>query len=315
MPTPPNQSVIAPPSRAAVFLVLTLAEGSEQVVRDVLADMPALVRSVGFRVPEDELGCVVGIGSRAWDRLFGSPRPAELHPFVPLRGARHVAPATDGDLLLHVRARHEGTCFELAGLITRRLGGAATVVDETRGFTSFDRRNVLGFADGTENPTGTGAERTVFVGEEDPAFAGGSYVVVQKYLHDIDAWSALPVEEQQRVIGRTKTEDVELSEKDQPADSHVAVNQVEDADGEELEIVRLNLSFGSLAAREFGTYFIGYCRTPSIVEQMLRNMFLGTPDAAYDRLLDFSTAVTGSLFYVPTPAFLEACGGPQGGDS
>ncbi|MEU8774190.1 Dyp-type peroxidase [Streptomyces sp. NPDC048606] len=308
MPAPTTQPVIAPPARAALFLVLNLAEGSERLVREVLADVPALVRSIGFRVPGEELGCVVGVGSEAWDRLYGAPRPAELHPFVPLKGERHAAPATDGDLLLHVRAAHEGTCFELAALITRRLGAAATVVDETRGFTSFDRRNVLGFADGTENPTGVAGERTVYVGEEDPGFAGGSYVLVQKYLHDVGVWGALPVEEQQRVIGRTKTEDLELSEKDQPSDSHVAVNQVEDADGEELEIVRLNMSFGSLAAEEFGTYFIGYCRTPSVVERMLRNMFLGTPDAAYDRLLDFSTAVTGSLFFVPAPDFLEARG-------
>lgn len=302
------QTVLAPPAKAAVFLVCTIAPGGEAVVRELLQDLSGLKRSVGFRSPGGELTCVAGIGSVAWDRLFDGPRPRDLHPFVPLAGARHFAPATPGDLLFHVRARRMDLCFELARLIGERLRGAAAVVDEVHGFKSFDERDLLGFVDGTENPEGALAADSVYVGDEDAEFAGGSYVVVQKYLHDLTAWNSLPVEEQERIIGRTKLDNRELPDDVKPPDSHVARNTVTGADGEEQKIVRDNMPFGRIGDGEFGTYFIGYARTPEVTERMLRNMFLGdlprTRDL-HDRILDFSTAVTGSLFHVPTADFLD----------
>ncbi|MFI5531938.1 Dyp-type peroxidase [Kitasatospora sp. NPDC051853] len=303
--SPNLQPVLAGPSRAALFLVMTVEAGGEPVVRELLGDLAGLVRSVGFRRPEDRLSCVAGIGSQAWDRLFDGPRPAGLHPFVPLRGARHTAPSTPGDLVFHVRAQQADLCFELGTLITRRMAGAVRVVDEVQGFTYFDQRDLLGFVDGTENPEGNPAVEAVYVGEEDPAFAGGSYLIVQKYLHDLDGWDRIGSDEQERVIGRTKLSDVELPDGVQAPDSHVAVNQVLDEDGEERQIHRANMPFGSPGRGEYGTYFAGYCRTPEVTEQMLRNMFLGTDEASHDRILDFSTAVTGSLFHVPTADFLE----------
>ena len=173
------------------------------------------------------------------------------------------------------------------------------------GFRSFDERDLLGFVDGTENPEGGAARAAVLIGDEDPAFAGGSYVVVQKYLHDLDAWDALPVEEQERAIGRTKLSDIELPDDVKPADSHVALNTIVDEDGEERQIVRVNMPFGRVGAAEFGTYFIGYARSPDVIEQMLTNMFVGNPPGTHDRILDFSTAVTGNLFFVPTADFLD----------
>ncbi|MFS4095319.1 Dyp-type peroxidase [Streptomyces sp. AF1A] len=305
-----SQSVIAPPAKSAVFLVFTIASGCEGVVRDLLPDLAGLRRSVGFRSPDADLTCVAGIGSTAWDRLFAGPRPRDLHPFVPLTGTRHHAPSTPGDLLLHLRARRMDLCFELAQLIAERLRGAATVADEVHGFKSFDERDLLGFVDGTENPEGRLADDAVFVGDEDPEFAGGSYVIVQKYLHDLTAWKALPTEEQERVIGRTKLNNVELPDDVKPADSHVALNTVTDEDGNERKIVRDNMPFGRVGDGEFGTYFIGYARTPEVIEHMLRNMFLGDRPNVHDRILDFSTAVTGSLFHVPTADFLDDPPGP-----
>ncbi|MER6979289.1 Dyp-type peroxidase [Streptomyces carpinensis] len=300
-----SQSVLAPPAKAAVFLVCTIAPGGEGVVRDLLPDVAGLRRSVGFRAPDAELTCVVGIGSAAWDRLFEGPRPRDLHPFVPLAGARHCAPSTPGDLLFHVRARRMDLCFELAQLIAERLQGAVTVVDEVHGFKSFDERDLLGFVDGTENPEGGPAADAVFIGDEDPDFTGGSYVIVQKYLHDLTAWKALPVEEQERVIGRTKLDNVELPDDVKPDDSHVALNTITDEDGNERKIVRDNMPFGRVGDGEFGTYFIGYARTPEVTEEMLRHMFLGDRPGIHDRILDFSTAVTGCLFHVPSADLLD----------
>ncbi|MFF0750487.1 Dyp-type peroxidase [Streptomyces sp. NPDC004267] len=305
------QPVLAPPAKAAVFLVATVNPGGEATVRDVLGDLAGLVRSVGFRAPEDGLKCVAGIGATAWPRLFGGvPLPRDLHPFRPLRGPRHSAPGTPGDLLLHVRAGRMDLCFELTRLAVERLGAAVTVVDEVHGFRYFDDRDLLGFVDGSENPRGTAAAEAVHVGDEDPEFAGGSYVVVQKYVHDLAAWEALGAEEQERVIGRTKLANMELPDDVKPDDSHVARNTITDADGTERQILRDNMVFGSVGRGEFGTYFIGYARTPEVTERMLERMFLGDPPGLTDRILDFSTAVTGCLFFVPSADFLDDPPGP-----
>jgi len=299
------QPILTPLTEAAIFLVVTVDEGGETQVRDLLADLSGLRKAVGFRIPNGGLSAVVGIGSSLWDRLFAGPRPAGLHEFVPLDGARHHAPSTPGDLLFHLRASTMDLCFELAGKINDRLRGIATVVDETHGFRYFDRRDLLGFVDGTENPEGGAATDAALVGDDEPEFTGGSYVIVQKYLHDLTTWNALSTEEQERVIGRTKLDDIELDDDVKPVNSHVALNTIVDDDGTEREIVRANMAFGRFGEGEFGTYFIGYAADPDVTEQMLRNMFLGSPEGNYDRILDFSTAVTGTLFFCPAAAFLD----------
>jgi porphyrinogen peroxidase len=299
------QAVLTPLTAAALFLVATIDPGAEEVVRDLIADLSGLERTVGFRVPTAALTLVTGIGSDAWDRLFAGPRPAELHPFNELRGDRHHAVATPGDLLFHIRATQADLCFELASLIMDRLRGSVVVVDEVHGFKYFDDRDLLGFVDGTENPTGQAADVAVTVGAEDPDFAGSSYVIVQKYVHDLSAWNALSVEDQELVIGRRKLSNVELADDVKPTNSHVALNTIEEPDGTQRQILRDNMAFGAVGRGEFGTYFIGYAATPSVTEKMLENMFIGDPPGNHDRILDFSTAVTGNLFFVPTGDFLD----------
>src|SRR5262249_31281768 len=274
-PSGEPQAILSPLTEAAVFLTAVLEPGGEEKIRELLSDVSGLKRTVGFRLPEGELTCVVGIGAGAWDRLFSGPRPAELHPFQRLSGPRHSAPATPGDLLFHIRARRMDMCFELAKRLAVRLTGSARIIDEVHGFRSFDERDLLGFVDGTENPEGRAAPAAVLIGNEDPAFSGGSYVIVQKYVHDLPAWEALPVEEQERAIGRTKVDDVELPDEDKAPDAHITLNVIEDEDGEELQIMRFNMPFGAVGSAEFGTYFIGYARTPAVTEEMLRNMFIG----------------------------------------
>ena len=304
------QAVLTPLTASSIFLVATIEEGAEQVARDLLGDLSSLQRTVGFRVPTAGLALVTGIGSDAWDRLFTGPRPAELHPFVELHGQRHHAVSTPGDLLFHIRATRHDLCFELASLIMDRLVDTVTVVDEVHGFKYFDDRDLLGFVDGTENPTGSAAAAAVTVGDEDPAFSGSSYVVVQKYLHDLTKWNALSVEEQERAVGRRKLSNVELPDDIKPSNSHVALNTIVGPDGVQRQILRDNMAFGAVGSQEFGTYFIGYAATPSVIEEMLRNMFLGKPPASHDRILDFSRAVTGTLFFVPTADFLDDLGAP-----
>lgn len=293
---------------AAIFLVATIDDGAdaETAVRGLCADLSGLQRAVGFRDLNARLTCVLGIGSDAWDRLFGDPRPAGLHPFRELTaGARHAV-GTPGDLLFHIRATRMDMCFELASQIMSRLAGAATVVDEVHGFRYFDNRDLLGFVDGTENPVGDEAVAATVIGAEDPEFAGGSYVIVQKYVHDVDSWNTLPTEQQERIIGRTKLADIELSDDVKPTFAHNALTTITDDDGDEIDIVRDNMPFGTIGQGEFGTYFIGYAKSPDPIERMLVNMFVGDPPGNYDRLLDFSTAKTGVLFFVPSVPLLDS---------
>jgi porphyrinogen peroxidase len=302
-PTP--QPFLGPLTSSAIFLVLTINPGGEDTVWSLLDDLTGLERSVGFRLPEGRLDVTAGIGSSAWDRLFDGPRPAELHPFRPLDGARHHAPATAGDLLFHVKANRLDLCFELIAQVMNRLAGWVTVCDEVQGFRYFDERDLIGFVDGTENPTGRGARAAALIGDEDPDFAGGSYVVVQKYLHNLVTWNQLTVEDQEKVIGRGKLSDIEMPDDVKPSNSHVALNTIIDPDGTQRQVVRANMPFGSPSRAEFGTYYIAYAATPAVTEQMLTNMFIGQPPGNYDRILDFSTAVTGCLFFVPTVDFLD----------
>ncbi len=306
------QPIVGQLTEAAIFLVAVATPGGEDSLREALADVTGLKRSVGFRIPEGELSCIAGIGSDLWDRMCaGRPRPRDLHRFVPLAGAKHTAVSTPGDLLFHIRAHRLDLCFELAQRLTDRFSGLVTIVDEVHGFRSFDERDLLGFVDGTENPEGQAAQQVVTIRDEDPDFAGGSYVIVQKYVHDLSAWDALPVEEQERAIGRTKLNDIELPDDVKAANSHVALNTIVDENGVEHDIVRFNMPFGRVSDGEFGTYFIGYAADPGVTEQMLRNMFIGNPPGNTDRILDFSTAVTGNLFFVPTIDVLDGLADPQ----
>ncbi|MGH9054327.1 MAG: Dyp-type peroxidase [Acidimicrobiales bacterium] len=308
---PEPQAVLGTLTTSAAFLVVSVGDdpGADRRVLGVVADVGSLVRAVGFRQSEAELTSIVGLGSEYWDRVRepGAARPAQLHPFRPVHGARHDAPATPGDVLFHIRANRRDLVFELTRQLVGALGTDVTVADHTVGFRYFDSRDLLGFVDGTENPTGRAAAAAAVIGTSDePDFAGGSYVIVQKYLHDLDAWGTLSTEEQERVIGRTKLDDIELADDVQPSNSHVSLNTIVDPDGVEHDVLRDNMAFGDPGTGEYGTYYIAYAADPSVTELMIERMFVGAPPGNYDRILDVSTAVTGTLFFVPSLALLES---------
>ena len=305
------QSVEAPLSTAARFLVLAVADGDTALAgaRRTLSGIDDLIKTVGFRDLSGRLSCVVGIGHALWARLSPDAMPAELHPFIPVKGPVHAAPATPGDILLHIRAERVDLCFEFERLVLAALGDTARVVDAVSGFRYFDARDLLGFVDGTANPAGADIPRAALVGDEDPDFAGGSYIVVQKYLHDMAAWHAVPAGDQEAIIGRTKIDNVEIDDDAAPRKSHKSLATIVDEHGVEHDILRDNMPFGDPAQGAFGTYFIGYARRLWVIEKMLERMFVGDPPGRYDRLLDFSTAHTGATFFAPSRRVLTGlCG-------
>lgn len=295
---------------AAVIIVVTINSGSAATkkVRKALASISSYQRAVQFRTPNLDVSVVVGIGADAYERIFGPPKPIKLHPFVEIASEGRVAPSTPGDLIFHIRARLAAEAFELAKVIYDGLGNAVSPIDETHCFRYYDSRDLLGFVDGTENPIGQLRIASVQI-DYDPIFEGGSYLIVQKYLHDIDKWGSFTEKKQEEIIGRHKLSNVEIRDEKKKSYAHNVLTKITDDDGIELKIVRDNLPFGEITKNEFGTYFIGYAKNPEVIEMMLRNMFVGKPPGNYDRLLDVSTATTGGLFYVPTVTQLDALGG------
>lgn len=267
-----------------------------------------LNHSASVRFQDDSESCVMGIGHDAWLRLgLPTPLPKELETFAPIVGKKHTAVSTPGDLHFHFRSFNNwGMCFDMAGEISKVLDPVAECLEEIHGFRYWDGRSILGFVDGTENPQGE-RQRARFglVADEDSAYRGGSYLFVQKYIHDLKAFNAMSISDQEAVFGRHKANDIEMSDDVKPKNSHSAVANV----GDDLKVIRDNMPFGNMAKNEMGTYFIAYANTFSTLKKMLNNMFLGTPDADYDRILDFSTAKTGTLFFVPTMDMLGEFGG------
>lgn len=301
------QKVDAPLTQSATFLVLSVSDAPNafQTIRSTLASISDLSKNVSIRDQSASFSCTVGIGSDAWDHIITLPRPAELHPFPTVKGPAHTAVSTPGDLLFHIRSDRRDLCFEFQRQLMDRLGDAVALVDETVGFRYFDVRDLLGFVDGTANPVGSAVPASILIAEEDASAVGGSYIVVQKYVHNLKGWNALKAEHQEAIIGRTKLDNVELDDAESGQQSHKTLTTIEDENGDEHEILRDNMPFGSPGSGEFGTYFIGYSRRLWVIERMLERMFKGDPPGLHDRLLDFSKPLTGTTFFAPPANVLD----------
>lgn len=306
------QDVVGKAGKNAIFIVYKILSKPDTTdrIKDVCGNFTGLIRSMQNRFPEGGFSAVVGFGAEAWKIYFsdlGTPR--ELSPFEEIKGDKFTAVSTPGDLFFHIRANDMGLCHEFASIIDDKLTGVVESIDETHGFRYLDGKAIIGFVDGTENPA-IDLDPYFFgvIGEEDHQFAGGSYVFVQKYIHDMVSWNATSIYEQEKVIGRHKFNDVELSDEEKPANAHNAVTNIQDDEGNDLKIIRGNMPFSNTSRGEYGTYFIGYASTFTTTRKMLENMFVGSPKGNTDRLLDFSTAVTGTLFFAPSYNLLNKMG-------
>jgi len=301
------QNVTAYPNNNAYFLVWSFMDNvTQEKIKSVFSRICALVvnlnNSALDRFPDSKASCVMGIGYEAWLKLdLPKPLPKELKSFEQIKGSRHTAVATKGDLHFHIRSDEKSLAYDMASVISGFMKDIAYCAVEVHGFRYWDSRSILGFVDGTENPHGADRDFFAVIGDQDPYYKGGSYLFVQKYVHNLDAWRSLPVEEQEKVIGRSRDNDIEMSDDIKPKNSHIALANI----GDDLKVIRDNMPFGNITTNEMGTYFICYAGTFTTVEKMLTNMFIGDPPGNYDRILDFSTATTGTLFFVPSLDMLD----------
>jgi len=301
------QNVTDYPNNNTYFLVWSFKNNVEtDKIKSVFQRLCALVinlnNSALDRFPDSKASCVMGIGYEAWLQLeLPQPLPKEFKKFQEIKGSKHTAVSTRGDLHFHIRADVKSFAYDMASVISDYMKEIADCVVEVQGFRYWDSRSILGFVDGTENPHGKDRERFAIVDDSDVQYEGGSYLFVQKYVHNLDGWKALSVEDQEKVIGRSKDLDIEMEDDVKPKNSHIALANV----GDDFKVLRDNMPFGNVTTNEMGTYFICYASTFSTVEKMLTNMFIGNPPGNYDRILDFSTAQTGTLFFVPSVDMLD----------
>ena len=304
--TRPQSAILPEPSQSALFAILRAPERARDAARlaAVAAGIPARTAKLARSAPAARLVSAVSFGPELWDAISPGSRPQAFRAFRPIEAGSLRAPATGGDLLLHVVSRRHDLCFELAQQVRREIGGAAEVMDEVHGFRYLDTRDLTGFIDGTENPKGAKARgAAALIGKEDARFAGGSFAFTQRYVHDLARWNELPVAEQERAVGRRKRDSRELSDRAKPESAHISRVVIEE-DGRELEIVRHSLPYGTTS--EHGLFFIAYTRDLAIPERMLARMFGTAGDGIHDRLLDFTRAVSGANFFAPSLRVLRS---------
>ena len=310
----PQSGILPEPGAHVLFLVLRARDpsGDRSALARAAARVPTLTAQIARLDARAKLVSVLAFGPELWDTLSPDRRPAALHPFPERIYGGRSAPSTGGDLLLHLISRRQDLCFELALRFRRELGDRVEVQDEVHGFRYLDSRDLTGFIDGTENPKGQARAGVALIGDEDPAFAGGSYVFTQRYVHDLAKWRGVPTREQEKVIGRRKRDSRELSARAKPPTAHISRVVIEE-DGEELEILRHSFPYGTTS--EHGLFFIAYSRDPSRPERMLERMMGSSGDGLHDRLLEFTRAVSGANFFAPSLPVLRRLGRPLRGSA
>ncbi len=307
----PQAGIVPEPSPNALFLILRVREPATNgpAVAKVAAGVPALVTKVGASDLWAKLVCTVGFGSEFWDVISPDKRPAGLRPLKAIAAERRSAPNTGGDLLFHILSKRHDLNFELAMRLRNQLGDTVEVMDEVHGFRYLDSRDLTGFIDGTENPKGKERAPVASISAEDPAFAGGSYVFTQRYVHNLQKWATLARQEREKVISRRKPDSKELSDKAKPPTAHISRVVIEEH-GAELEIVRHSFPYGTVS--ESGLFFIAYSKTLDTPEKMLSRMMGTTGDDLHDHLMDYTWAVSGATFFAPSLEVLKALGSRSG---
>ncbi len=304
MSTP--QSGITPDGNSDALFITLLANNDPHSlihIRQCAAKVPTLSRNLSNAHPDARLTSSISFGSLIWDELYPKTRPTELTPFQAVRDQDRLAPATPGDIFLHIRSDRKDLNFELASQILEEMGDSIMLEEEVSGFRYLDSRDLTGFVDGTENPEGEDRGAVALVGDVDPAFSGGSYINLQRYVHDLEGWNQESVPQQEQVIGRTKQDDIEFKTEDKAPTAHIKRVNLKDDQGRSREILRHSMPYGDMAER--GLFFLAYAKSPAIFNDMLNAMMHADQNGHYDHLMNYTIPVTGAAFFAPSVEFLQ----------
>lgn len=291
------QSAIVPEAGPFALYAQVKIKSETKIVLDVLKALPKLVDELNEKQPGADLTVSIAFAHALWEKT-NQNMPSELIPFNALGEKDTYAPASDVDVLIHCHSNRHDLHFYIMRKVMSDIADYIEVVDETYGYRFLDSRDMTDFIDGTENPEGSQRKDVAIIAEGE--FAGGSYVLAQRFIHNLPAWNQLSVDQQEKVIGRTKPDSIELE--DVPAQSHVGRVDIKE-EGKGLKIVRHSLPYGS-ATGEHGLLFLAYCHTLHNIDVMLQSMY-GEKDGKPDHLLKYTKAVTGAYFFAPSDEMLK----------
>lgn len=285
--------------RFAIYIEAKVQGELDELRRGCLTFCQSLA-DIQSTFPDDNVGAVVAFGHDVWRDLSAGVGAEELKPFVPL--GKGLAPATQRDVLIHILSSRHNVNFLLAQAAVAAFGKSLLIEEETHGFRGIEDRDLSGFVDGTENPKGEQRAQVAAIaaGEQDE---GGSYVMVQRWKHNLTQWQRFSVAQQEEIIGRTKDTDEELPAEQRKETSHLGRVDLKE-DGKGLKILRQSLPYGT-ASGEHGLYFISYCARLYNIEKQLLSMF-GDLDGKRDAMLRFTRPLTGSYYFAPSLTQLQS---------
>ncbi len=243
------------------------------------------------------MNVVISFGRKAWDWINQDWAPADFDDYIEVKGdSDYNMPATQRDLFFWINSDKKDSNFDVARAIQKTLKDVATLELEQDGFRYHDSRDLSGFIDGTENPKDDERYGIACVAEGKPG-AGGSHVFSQKWIHDLEAFLALPEKIQEKIIGRTKPDSIELKDDDMPDDSHVSRADAK-VGGVAMKIYRRSTPYGNV--NQHGLFFLAFACDPYRIQIQLERMTGATEDKIHDKLMEYSKPVTGSYWFAPT---------------
>jgi putative iron-dependent peroxidase len=301
-----SQSGVLSDSRPfAQFITFGINDGDSaaQRAKSCLPQLWQLLQEAEQGHAQVGLLTTVGFSRNCWQRLFSAPMPKSLVDFTPLADGGRSFPATEGDILIFLKSTRMDVNFRIGRSLATLLAGCARVVEDVQGFKYREDRDMIDFVDGTENPVDDARAQAVLVGDEDPAWSDGSYITTQRYVHDLAQWNQLTVADQEAVIGRSKEDNIEFSAADREPYAHINKGKATAADGSEIPMYRQNMPYGN--SIENGTYFIGFAKSPEVIDSALRKMIIADSQGQYDHLLDYTRALTGVIYFAPPRCFMR----------
>lgn len=301
--TQAQKGICAEPNLHALFLTFTVVEDDPQAMRVKLAKILELFSHFDDEYYEAMVSGIIAIGTNYWYELYPDIIPRELVPFPDIHCEDRNAPNSPGDLLIIIKADRMDICHAIGVEVIQLLTPQVDLFEEVRGFRYLDGRDLMGFVDGTQNPRGMRKLAAALVSDDDPDFAGGSYVHIQRYRHNMHKWQLLPINKQEQIFGRTKTTNTKLAENDIAPFSHAIRASLNSQSSGEVNMLTQNMPYGDMSTQ--GLYFIACARSPQPFIQMLQSRVVGDEQGHYDKLLDYTTAETGGAFFAPSVTFIK----------
>ncbi|MBU3002188.1 Dyp-type peroxidase [Paraglaciecola arctica] len=298
-----QKGICAEPNLHALYLTFTVVDDDTQAMRTKLARILDLFTHFDEEYYEAMVSGVVAIGTEYWYELYPDIIPQELAPFPAMNCDDRSAPNSPGDLFIQVKADRIDICHAIGIEIMQLLKPHVDLYEEVRGFRYLDGRDLTGFVEGTENPRGMHKFDVALVGDNDPDFAGGSYIHVQRYRHNMTKWQLLPTSSQEDIIGRSKTDNVEIVSDKKASFAHTKRTNLKDDKSKSIEMLRQSMPYGDMSIQ--GLYFVSCANSPEPFKKMLKSMIFGDEEGSYDKLLDFTIAETGGAFFAPSVTFIK----------